>query len=285
MTGSGKCWPEEDREKRMGKRKTNCRIALLLSLLLLVFTGCEKENEDTDHSLKTITDSGVLVLGLEENYPPMGFRNAAGEFTGFDIDLAREVCHRMGVTLQPRGINWDDKEKELEEGLIDCVWNGLSATPARAERMTLSEAYMKNDAVFVVAKNSRIKSAEDLEGKRVGTQAGSSSEEKLNGSEIRDGIELVLLDENMELFEQLDKGELDAIFLDSIFAYYYIAEYDKSYYLLPTVFDTEDIVIGFRKGDLALRDRIQEILWEMRNDGTLAEISKKWFGTDVTTVR
>ncbi len=262
---------------------TRRNIALLLGLMLLLMCACGGEKEDG--SLKKVLDAGQLVLGLDENYPPMGFRDASGEITGFDIDLAKEVAKRMGVKLVTMPVIWEEKEKELNEGRIDCIWNGLSVNATRAESMNLSESYMKNDLVFIVERDSGYRSSEDLKGKRVGVQSGSSAEEQLESSGFFTESTKLQNDDNFVLMEMLDKDELDAVFADSIYAYYYINEYGKDYYLLPNTLESEDIAIGFRKQDQTLRDRVQEILREMKSDGTLAQISTKWFGTDVTTVR
>ena len=265
------------------RKNSSCLLLGLLCLMFVFIPGCAKNAGD--RSLKTVTGSGVLVLGLDENFPPMGFRDENGEITGFDIDLASEVCKRMNVRLMPRPINWDEKEKELNEGRIDCIWNGLSVNPERGKDMNLSEAYMKNDLVFVVLNTSGIKMAEELKGKKVGVQRGSSAESVLEASEFGPEVGIVTSEDNPDLLNRLDGGMLDAVFLDSVFAYYFIAENEKEYYILPNVLATEDFAVGFRREDQALRDKVQEILSEMRADGTLSDISTKWFGSDVTTVK
>ncbi len=255
----------------------------LIMLLTCSFWGCGEKTEDD--SLKKVLDSGELVLGLDENFPPMGFRDAEGNLTGFDLDLADEVCRRLGVKLTLRPIDWDCKEDDLNEGRIDCIWNGLSVSPERAESMNLSDPYLKNELIFAASKGSGIKTINDLNGKKIGVQSGSSAQDALKRSDKLHGTETVTADDNVKLLEQLEAGELDAVFMDSIFAYFYISEYNKDYYILPTVLETEDIAIGFRKNDNTLRDKVQAVLSEMKADGTLAEISTNWFGTDVTTVR
>lgn len=258
-------------------------ICTAFIVCLLVISGCNKESRDA--SLQKILDSGELVLGLDSNFPPMGFVDENGEITGFDIDLAEETCRRMGVKLVKKPINWEDKEKELNNGNIDCIWNGLSMSSSRDEEMSLSEPYMKNDLIFAVSNDSGIKTLKDLKGKKVGVQSGSIAETSIAASKISSDIIMVKEADNVHLFNMLEEGFLDSVYMDSVFAYYYISENNKNYYILPTVLETGNYVIGFRKNDTALRDRVQEVLLEINADGTLKEISTKWFGTDVTTVR
>ena len=264
------------------------RILLVLIAVFMTacsFTGCGSSEVISDESYKKITDKGELVLGFDDNFPPMGFKDESGNYVGFDIDVARETCKRLGVDLKLQPINWDEKEKDLNEGRIDCIWNGLSVNSDRQESMNLSEPYMENQLVFVVRKDSACKTTDDLKGKTVGTQAGSSTEAALSSASGIPEIKTELADDNVKLFDMLDENMIDAVFLDSIVAYYYIAENNKDYYVLPTVLDNEDFAIGFRKDDQVLRDVVQKMLHEMKEDGTLARISTEWFGTDVTIVK
>ncbi|MBQ9438249.1 MAG: amino acid ABC transporter substrate-binding protein [Lachnospiraceae bacterium] len=270
--------------------KRGCKAHLLAGVLFILIlavlcVSCGKAAAKDDDSLQKVLDAKELVLGLDAHYPPMGFVDESGEITGFDIDMAEEVCKRLGVTLIKQPINWDEKETELAEGRIDCIWNGFSVNDSRSESMNLSEPYMINELVFAVSGVSGIKSVNDLRGKRVGIQSGSTAVDVLEESAIRSEVEAVERDDNVELLDLLELGELDAVLMDSIFAYYYISEKNKDYYLLPNAMATEGIAIGFRKTDAVLRDRVQQIINEMKKDGSLADISVKWFGTDITTFK
>ena len=266
-----------------GKNLINRIIAGIIATVLSAgMTACS--GSGTDDSLQKVLDSGELVLGMDYKYPPMGFENEDGEVVGFDIDVATEVCNRLGIKLVTKDINWDLKEKDLKSGKIDCIWNGMSYSEERAASMTLSEPYMKNDVIYAVSKDSDIKYINDLKGKYVGIQAGSSAEMLITESEIYSSITIVQDDDKIILMKQVESGDIDAVILDSVLAYYYISENDMNLAILSAVIETEDYVIGFRKGDNELCDKIEEILHEMKDDGTLAEISKKWFGTDVTTL-
>lgn len=238
-----------------------------------------------DDSLQKVLDSGKFILGLDATFKPMGFTNENDEIVGFDIDVAEEVCKRMGVELVKESINWDTKEQDLNTGRIDCIWNGMSVSPSRAEEMNLSEPYMKNAMVFVVPATSDAKTMDDLSGKVIGVQNGSTAQEILEGADIASEITEQAMATNVEALQQMDLGIVDAVFLDSVVAEYEINASGKDYVILPDGLEEEEYAIGFRKDDQALRDEVQKILSEMKADGTLGEISTEWFGSDITTVK
>lgn len=236
-----------------------------------------------DNSLQKVLDSGKLVLGLDATFKPMGFTDEQDNIVGFDIDLAEEVCSRMGVELVKQPVDWDTKEQDLNAGKIDCIWNGLSINDERQEIMNLSEPYMKNDMIFVVKTDSEIATLADLDGKAVAVQSGSTAQEILNDSGLN--ITATELATNVECLQQLDLDLVDAVFLDSVVANYEITTTGKAYTILPDGLSPEEYAIGFRKGDQALRDEVQRILSEMKADGKVEEISTKWFGSDITTIK
>ena len=261
---------------------------LMLSAMLISAVGCfgtGSGSAQSDGSLKKVLDAGRLVMGLDAEYPPMGFIDESGEIVGFDVDLAREVCGRLGIELVLKSIVWDEKENLLNSGEIDCIWSAMSVTPARSEAMNLSEPYLKNDLIFVVMGGSDIARLNDIKGRRVGVQAGSTTEEEITASKYYSSITVVTYDSNIELLEDLHTGNVDVALVDSLTAYFFISTRTEAYFVLPDYLSEEKCAIGFRRNDCALRDRIQEILSEMKTDGTLAELSVKWFGSDITIVK
>jgi len=264
-------------------------IAGLLTVSLVLLTGCladaSKKAAGNDRSLQKVLDSGQLVLGLDVGFPPMGFTDDNGDIVGFDIDVATEVCNRLGIRLVTQGINWDTKEEYLNNGEIDCIWNGMSITPDRAQNMNLSEPYMKNELIFVVRGDSDIRGIRDLSGKKIGVQSGASAQDILEASELYKDVTVELYEDNITLFEQLEQEKVDVALVDSVVAYYSIFLSEKQFFVLPESLDEEQYAIGFRKEDQALRDRVCEVISQMKADGTLGEISKKWFGSDITTVK
>ncbi|MBQ2824237.1 MAG: amino acid ABC transporter substrate-binding protein [Oscillospiraceae bacterium] len=244
-------------------------------------TDAQAAGEDT--SLQKVLDSGKFILGLDATFKPMGFTDENDNIVGFDIDVAQEVCNRLGVELVKQPIDWDTKEQDLDAGKIDCIWNGMSVNASRAEIMNLSEPYMENAMIFVVANGSPVASQADLNGKIVAVQAGSTAQDILRASGLT--VEETALATNIECLQQLELNLVDAVFMDSVVANYEIAESGKDYVVLPDGLEAEQYAIGFRKNDSALRNKVQEILSEMKADGSLGEISTKWFGSDVTTVK
>lgn len=282
------------------------RIIKLLAAMALVpamLAGCSSANGTTeettsaaettaaetdtasgeDNSLRKVLDSGKFILGLDATFKPMGFTDENDQIVGFDIDVAQEVCNRLGVELVKQPIDWDTKEADLDAGKIDCIWNGMSINASRQEVMNLSEAYMENAMVFVVANGSAIASQADLDGKTVAVQSGSTAQDILRES----GLNVVetALATNVECLQQLELNLVDTVFMDSVVANYEIKESGKDYVILPDGLEEEEYAIGFRKNDCALRDKVQSILSEMKADGTLGEISTNWFGSDITTVK
>jgi ABC-type amino acid transport substrate-binding protein len=263
--------------------------AVIAIILAIAVFGCkaspQTEVSVEDGSLQKVLDAKQLILGLDDSYPPMGFRDEAGEIVGFDIDVAEEVCDRLGITLVKQPIDWDKKEEELNSGAIDCIWNGMSVTPERAEAMTLSEPYLKNTLIFVVTERSDAKGLRDLIGKTIGVQSGSTVVDALKSSSINGDVRVAEYKDNTQLVKELSEGKVDAILIDSIAAYYFIFSGEDRFYVLSDSISEEECAIGFRKGDLSLHDKIQQIISEMKADGSLGRISTKWFGTDITIVR
>ncbi|MBQ8180646.1 MAG: amino acid ABC transporter substrate-binding protein [Ruminococcus sp.] len=257
--------------------------------MIAVSAGCGKENSSEsskeDNSLQEVLDSGKFVLGLDATFKPMGYTDENDEIVGFDIDVAEEVCERMGVDLVKQPINWDTKEEDLDAGRIDCIWNGMSVNPSRAEAMNLSDPYMKNAMVFVVPADSDAKEMSDLADASIGVQNGSTAQTILEGSEIGSSCSIQAMATNIEALQQMEFGFVDAVFLDSVVAEYEINSSGKDYVILPDGLEEEEYAIGFRKNDQKLRDEVQKILGEMKADGTLGEISTDWFGSDITTVK
>lgn len=264
---------------------------------LIAFAGCQgttpatteaggDNTAVTDESLNKVLESKKFILGLDATFVPMGYTDDNDQIVGFDIDVAQEVCDRLGVELVKQPINWDTKETDLDLGKIDCIWNGLSVSPSRAEAMNLSEAYMQNDMIFTVMNDGKYTSSAQLEGKVVAVQNGSTAQEILEASDIGKTVTINAIATNVEALQQLELGLVDGVFLDSVVANYLITTTGKNYTILPeTVGEQEEYAVGFRKNDCALRDKVQSILSEMKADGKLAEISTKWFGSDITTVK
>ena len=264
-----------------------------MAAAMLFTVGCgsssssssDSSKAGSDDSLKKVMDAGKLVLGLDATFKPMGYTDQNDKIVGFDIDLAEEVCKRMGIKLETYGVNWDTKEQDLNAGTIDCIWNGLSVSDERKKQMLMSEPYMNNVMVFMVDKDSGINSKDDLKGKKVAVQNGSTAQELLKESNIAGDITITELATNVEAMQQLDLKMVDAVFLDSVVANYEITSANKNCKTIEDPDYAEEYAIGFKLGSNELCKKIEETLKEMKKDGKVAEISKKWFGEDVTTIK
>ena len=247
-----------------------------------VLSACNDQKAESkaqaDESLNKVKAAGEFVLGLDDSFPPMGFRDKDNNIVGFDIDLATEVCARLGVKLKTQPISWDAKEQELNTGKIDCIWNGMSVDSARAKAMNLSDPYLKNRMIFTV-KDKALASLAALAGKKIAVQNGSTAQKLLDASEAgKAAKEIVPFDDNQTALMDLDKGGVDAVFLDEIVAKYWIVTNAKDYTVLEEGLSDEVYAVGFRKKDQALRDAVNSALAAMKADGKFDEISAKWFG-------
>lgn len=267
-------------------KKIIIAIFLIAVIIAGVFVGITTQKKDNTNSLERVLDKGTFILGLDDSFPPMGYRNEDNEIVGFDIDVATEVCKRLNVELVVQPISWTAKEQELNSYNIDCIWNGMSINEERKETMSLSNAYLGNNMTFVVKKDSNIISINDLKGKKIGVQSGSTAEEILQDAEIyKDLSEVVTYSENITAFMDMEINQTDAVFMDDVVANYYIASNNKDYKVLTDVLEQEEYAIGFRKNDTELCEKVNDVLAEMKKDGTLGEISTKWFGKDNTLIK
>ena len=262
-----------------------CTFAALLPLALLVFSGGSQEAvRSQDVSLQTVVNSGRLVVGVDDSFPPMSFIDDSGELVGFDIDLTHEICSRLGVACVIRPIAWKDKEAELAGRKIDCI-GSMSVISQAREEMSLSEPYVKDNLVFVVRGDSDIMWLRDLKGRKIGLQTGSTTYDVFMESEFNNAATIVPLRDNVEVLQQVKAGHIDVGFVDSLAVFYFIRSNNERYFILPDSLSEEDLALGFRKEDKELRSRVQKILSEMKADGTLGKISQKWFKSDIIIVR
>ncbi len=247
--------------------------------------AAESQAEETTAEEAKTTDGGTLIVGFDQDFPPMGFVGDDGEYTGFDLELAQEVAKRLGLEYKAQPIAWDSKDMELESGNIDCIWNGFTMT-GREDDYTWTEPYMANQQVFVVANDSDINSQADLAGKIVEVQADSSAEAALKEAPELTATfkELLTTADYNTAFMDLEQGAVDAIAMDVIVAGYQIQQRNADFKILDDSLSAEEYGVGFKKGNTELRDKVQSTLEEMAEDGTLQEVSEKWFSKDVTTI-
>ena len=246
-------------------------------------TAAPAENNDASATETATGEGRTFTVGFDAEYPPYGFKDESGEYTGFDLELAQEVCDRNGWTLVKQPIDWDSKDMELNTGAIDCIWNGFTMT-GREDDYTFSVPYVDNSIVFVVMNDSDIKSKEDLAGKVVVTQADSSALTALTSEEDNDEnlalaasfAELQQVADYNTAFMNLESGAVDAIAVDIGVAQYQLASRGDTFRKLDEPLSTEQYGIGFKKGNEELKDQVQDTLFEMYKDGTFDEIAAKY---------
>jgi len=195
-----------------------------------------------------------LVIGLDDNFPPMGFRDDKNEIVGFDIDMAREAAKRMNVEVDFKPIDWSAKEAELVGKRVDALWNGLTITEERKKNIAFTAPYMENHQIIIVRADSDIKDKAGLAGKVVGAQDGSSA---------------------------VDAIKKDAVVVDEVVGRFHVAKKAGEYLVLEDNFGTEDYGVGLRKEDTEVLGKLEAALAEMKKDGKAAEIASKWFGKDI----
>nr|WP_122012060.1 amino acid ABC transporter substrate-binding protein [Maliibacterium massiliense] len=265
-------------------KKTITMILVLVLALALCLTGCKSKGADT--SLKDIQSKGKLVMGLDDSFPPMGFRDDNNEIVGFDIDLARAVAEKLGVELQLQPIDWKAKEMELNNKNVDVLWNGFTLTDERKENLLCSEPYMFNKQIIVVNADSDIKAKADLAGKTVALQDGSSAEEALEkDTALKDSLKgTVGFSDNVKALLDLSNGQVDAVLVDSVVANYYIHldQNEGKFRILDDSLAAEEYGIGMRKGDASLKEAIDKAIADLIADGTFKTLSEKWFSEDVS---
>ncbi len=268
------------------------KIALIIAALALLvsapaFSKAKKTKKAKNaNPVEALKARGTFVLGLDDSFPPLGFRDDNNEIVGYDIDLAKEVAKRLGVNFKAQPIDWDAKEMELETGKIDCIWNGFTITEDRKAALSMTFAYLDNEQVVVVRKDSGIKTLADMKGKIIGIQSGSSAQEALDdNADFKKALaDIVSYKDNITALNDLKIGGVDGVVMDSVVANYSIAQTGEPFEVLEQALANEEYGIGFRRKETELRAEVEKILRAMAADGTIAAISVKWFGKDISVV-
>lgn len=257
--------------------------------------GSAAASSVADGSWDKVKSAGQFVLGFDKAFPPMGYIDTeTGKTVGFDIDMATEACKRLGIKVKFQPIDWENKLAEINNGNVDCLWNGFSKTAEREKQFNLSIPYMKNNQIILVKTGSSYKGLDSLAGKTIGVQSDSSAETALNGpanAAFKKSLkEVVRIDDYSKAVMEIQNGTVDAIAIDEVVARYYLTKNPGAYAVLQgkdgkdLSLAVEDYVIGFRKNDNTLKEKVEGVLKGMAKDGTAAKISQKWFSKDVITL-
>ena len=275
-------------------KKRNVLIVMLGIMLLAVSAcGSKKSSNDSSDTNKDkwseIEKNKKVVIGLDDTFVPMGFRDESDNIVGFDIDLAKAVFAEYGIEPDFQSIDWSMKENELNNGTIDLIWNGYNITDERKEKVAFSEPYITSRQELVVMKDSGITSYKDMKGKVLGAQNASTGQDMIdkNPEVFTDVIadnEPVLFDTFNEAFIDLKAKRIDGLIVDNVYANYYIAQQKNSddYAIVETPFESADFAVGIRKSDKELKTKIDEAFKKLKDEGKMKEISEKWFGNDQT---
>lgn len=254
-------------------------MALLLTLTAIL-TGCgDKKSNKTD--LAAIKEKGEIVIGVDDTFAPMGFKDDKGQLVGFDIDLANKVGEKLGVKVKFQTIDWSMKETELNNKNIDLIWNGYTITDARKEKVNFTQAYLNNKQVIITLAKSSVNSKGDLKGKTVSLQKESSALEAVTADKTftknLKGGEPIQFDTNNEALQDLEAGRSDAVVVDEVLARYYMKQKGADKFkILKDNFGDEEYGIGVRKDDKELLKQLDEILTQYKNDGTYKQVYDKW---------
>jgi polar amino acid transport system substrate-binding protein len=263
-------------------KKTSLLIVALVASVLLSACG-KKDAAPAVAPVAAPAPAAAIVVGLDDNFPPMGFRDEKNALVGFDIDLATEAGKRLGATVTFKPIDWNAKEAELNGKRVDVLWNGLTITEQRRANILFTTPYLENRQIIVVLDKSPIKAKAELKGAVVGVQDGSSAIEAVekDSATAKSLKELKKFGDNVTALMDLSAGRLDALVVDEVVGRYYTAKKPGEYRVLDENFGTEDYGVGTRKDDTELMARLQKAIDAMKADGSATAISTKWFGKDI----
>ena len=276
----------------MKKRKGILGFLTLVGMAVMSLAGCTQlaSNPTVDNWDKYQQQKSITV-GFDNTFVPMGFEEKNGNYAGFDIELAKYVSKKLGITVHFQPIDWDMKETELQNGTIDAIWNGYSATDERREKVAFTIPYMQNTQILVVKKTSGIHSVEDMTGKVLGAQNGSSG--MLDFEEHPEVLKNRVKGEDADQYQSVNEAiidlkndRIDALLIDRVYADYYLTtegiadEYDT----IPSGFESESFAVGVRPADKKLLEALNQAFKELYQEGIFQQISQKWFGEDVATL-
>ena len=257
------------------KRKFTLVFILALGLTILAACGSDEKSEGSS------TEKETLIIGIDDTFAPMGFRDDNNEIVGFDIDLATAAAEQMGVEVEFQPIDWSTKESELSSGRIDLIWNGYTVTDERKEKVLFTKPYLENAQVVMTLAYSKISALNDLAEKQVGIQALSSALDALNANPISEKVTLNEYKDNVLALTDLKAGRVEAVVIDKVVGEYFMTQETDTFKILDEALAPEQYAVGVKKGNEELLEKVQAALDTMNEDGTAAEISTKWFGEDI----
>ncbi len=254
-------------------------VGAMTAAAAAMLAGCGGQEKQAEQKLPD-----KIVIGLDDNFPPMGFRDDNGELVGFDIDLAKEAGKRLGIPVEFKPIDWDSKEAALKSKQVDMLWNGLTITEDRGKQIAFSKPYLNNAQILVVRADSPITDRAGLAGKTIGTQEGSSSVEALDKqADFKNSLQDVKkYGDFVAAFMDLEVGRTDGLLVDSVVGRYYMSKKPGKFKVIDDKMGDEQYGVGMRQEDKLLQEKLNGVLKDMSADGTMTKLSQKWFNEDIT---
>lgn len=255
------------------RKKILCGL-LTLGTIASLLTGCGKKDDKT------------FTVGFDAEYPPYGYMDESGEYTGFDLELAEEVCKINGWELKKQPIDWANKDNELNSGSIDCIWNGFTIN-GREDDYEWSVPYVDNSQVIVVKASSGITTLSDLEGKTVAVQSASAALDVLSDEEGQKELadtfkKLQEFADYNTAFVELQADSVDAIAMDIGVAQYQISGRGDEFVILDEHLNAEQYGVGFKLGNTKMRDDVNKALKELKQNGKFDELAEKYGLSEMT---
>ncbi|MDP4091629.1 MAG: ABC transporter substrate-binding protein [Bacillota bacterium] len=242
-------------------------------------TGCKK-SENYANSLDKVQKTKTMVIGVDDTYPPMEYRDDSNNLVGFDVDVANAVAQKMGVKIEWKSTAWDGIFGALSAKRFDLIQSSVSITPDREKTMIFTDQYITGGtAIYVKKGTSNIKTSDDLKGKVVGVQANTTADEVI--TKLGTTKDIKKYQGMTDAFLDLQNGRIEAVVSDPMVGNYYASKQPDKFDTPKSNLTEEPIGVAFRKEDTALRDAYNKAMADLKADGTLTSISKKWFGTDI----
>ncbi len=268
----------------------------MAAIMTVAMSACSSNTQTTQQPVEnteetTQTEQGdtalsydKIVVGLDDTFAPLGFRDEEGNLQGVDVELMEAASEIIGIPFELQPIDWSMKETELANKNIDLIWNGYTITEERKEKVAFSQPYLNNRQVVVTMADSDINTLADLAGKTVAAQAESSAVDAINSKpEIAETFaDLGEFETNDQCLIDLEAGRTDAVVADEVIIRYYVSKKGaENYKILEEDFGTEQYAIGVRQEDTALLEAVNAALDTLKENGTTKTISEKWFGSDI----
>lgn len=259
-------------------------VGMLSAAMLLALVGCGGGDTKKADAPKKAEPAKKIVIGLDDNFAPMGFRDKDNKIVGLDIDLAKEACKRAGLAAEFKPIDWGAKEAEIKSKRIDAIWNCFTVNPERQKTYGLSKPYLNNAQMIVVRKGDKINGKEGLKGKIVGVQDDSTGDYIFNKRDVALGKSLKKLNKYPDFpaaYMDLDNKRIDCLIVDAVLAYDTNKKKPGKYDVMDKPIADEVVAVAFRPDDKELIAKIDKALDSMKKDGTAKKICEQWLGKDM----